>query len=51
MNNFQLSENFNLREFQCKCGCGTVKASSELVAKLQQLKGYCGQTAGDHKRI
>lgn len=43
MNNFQLSENFNLREFQCKCGCETVKVSSELVAKLQQLRDTVGK--------
>lgn len=43
MNNFQLTENFNLKEFQCKCGCETVKVSSELVNKLQVLRTKVGK--------
>ena len=37
INDFKISENFNLREFACKC-CGSVKIDSELVGKLQILR-------------
>lgn len=37
INDFKLTENFNLREFACKC-CGTVKIDSELVERLQVLR-------------
>ncbi len=37
INNFKLSENFNLIEFQCRC-CGQVKLSPELLDKLQALR-------------
>ncbi len=41
MNNFQLSKNFNLREFQCRC-CSQAKVSSRLVERLQQLRDRVG---------
>jgi uncharacterized protein YcbK (DUF882 family) len=37
LNDFLLTENFNLKEFACKC-CNTVKIDSELVGKLQILR-------------
>jgi len=37
VNDFRISENFNLREFACKC-CGSVKIDSELVGKLQRIR-------------
>ncbi len=37
-NHFVLTEHFNLREFQCKCGCGTVKISSRLISMLESLR-------------
>jgi len=37
MNNFQISKNFNLREFESP-DTGEVKISSELVEKLQKLR-------------
>ncbi len=41
-NHFQVAEHFNLREFQCKCGCGTVKISSRLVSVLEALRQELG---------
>ncbi|NLX90790.1 MAG: DUF882 domain-containing protein [Firmicutes bacterium] len=38
MNNIKVSENFTLREFQCKCGCQQVKLHSELLKRLQALR-------------
>lgn len=37
-----MTEHFNLREFQCKCGCGTVKISSRLVSMLEALRQKLG---------
>ena len=37
LNDFKLTEGFNLKEFQCPC-CGTVKIDSELVKRLQELR-------------
>lgn len=37
INNFNLTKNFNLREFACKC-CGSVKIDDELVERLQVLR-------------
>jgi len=37
INNFKISNNFNLQEFQCQC-CKTVKIHAELVRKLQELR-------------
>jgi uncharacterized protein YcbK (DUF882 family) len=42
LNHFNLTEHFNLREFQCKCGCGTVKISSRLVSMLEALRQELG---------
>jgi len=42
INDFRLTENFNLREFQCRC-CGSVKIDSELVQKLQSLRDRLGK--------
>ncbi len=41
MNGFQITEHFNLREFQCK-HCGQVKISSKLVSKLEVLRRKLG---------
>lgn len=43
MNNIKISDNFNLREFQCKCGCGTVKLHSELLRRLQAIRTETGR--------
>lgn len=43
MNNFQLTENFNLTEFQCKCGCGQVKVDSAFVKQLQAFREHLGK--------
>jgi len=37
LNDFKLTENFNLKEFQCKC-CQKVKLEKELIEKLQKLR-------------
>jgi len=37
INDFKIAENFNLKEFSCKC-CGSVKIDSELVERLQILR-------------
>ncbi len=42
LNNFQLSENFNLREFECHC-CGMVKVEPLLVERLQKLRDAIGR--------
>ncbi len=34
----QITENFNLEEFTCKCGCGYDKISINLVHRLQVLR-------------
>lgn len=39
MNNFQLTKNFNLSEFQCKC-CGQVKVDSAFVKQLQAFREH-----------
>lgn len=36
--NIQLTKNFKLSEFTCKCGCGTVKIDMDLVRLLQILR-------------
>ena len=43
MNNIQVSENFRLSEFQCKCGCETVKLDSELLRRLQAIRTQIGR--------
>ena len=42
MNNIKVSENFNLREFQCRCGCQTVKLDSEILRRLQKIRTQTG---------
>ena len=37
INDFKLTKDFNLKEFQCPC-CETVKIDSELVKRLQELR-------------
>ncbi|MCX7795040.1 MAG: D-Ala-D-Ala carboxypeptidase family metallohydrolase [bacterium] len=37
INDFKIAENFNLREFACKC-CGAVKIDRDLVERLQILR-------------
>lgn len=41
LNDIQLTENFNLKEFQCSC-CGTVKIDPELVRRLQAMRDELG---------
>ena len=41
LNYFQLSENFNLKEFECPC-CHTVLLNPLLVTKLQKLRDEWG---------
>jgi len=44
INNFQLSENFNLQEFECTGeGHNHAKVDRELVEKLQELRGRLGR--------
>jgi len=42
MNDFPLTKNFNLREFQCTC-CGQVKLHPLLVQRLQLLRERVGK--------
>ena len=42
INDIQVSANFNLREFQCRC-CGLVKLCPRLLAKLQALRDAWGR--------
>lgn len=41
LNNFQVSKNFNLREFECHC-CHAVKLDLNLVEDLQKLRNILG---------
>ena len=41
INDIQVSANFKLREFQCRC-CGTVKLCPKLLAKLQAVRDAWG---------
>ena len=43
LNDIKISKNFNLKEFDCKCGCNTVKVDSELVGRLQELREKIGK--------
>lgn len=38
----QLSRNFRLREFRCKCGCGKALVDERLVQILQQIRDHFG---------
>ena len=42
INEFKLTENFKLSEFDCKC-CNTVKLDSVLVEMLQKLRSRYGK--------
>lgn len=42
VNDFQLTKNFNLREFACK-HCGAVKVHPKLVKLLQELRDVLGK--------
>ena len=42
LNEFQLTENFSLREFQCPC-CHTVMLHPKLAASLQKLREAWGR--------
>ncbi len=41
INNFQISKNFNLKEFECPC-CNRVKISNIMVARLEKLRIIIG---------
>ncbi len=43
MNDIKVSDNFMLREFQCKCGCQQVKLHSELLKRLQAIRKETGR--------
>jgi len=43
MNNIKIAENFELSEFQCKCGCQTVKLCSTLLDRLQKIRTEAGR--------
>ena len=43
MNDIQVSTNFKLNEFQCRCGCQQVKLSSELLERLQAMRTETGR--------
>lgn len=40
----QLSKNFKLREFRCKCGCGKALVDERLVEILQQIRDHFGKS-------
>lgn len=40
VNDFQLSKYFNLRDFQCKCGCNQVKLSPTLLEVCESLRSH-----------
>ena len=42
MNNIKISENFNLKEFECR-HCGQVKLHSELLKRLQRIRTLTGR--------
>ena len=42
MNNIKISDNFNLREFECR-HCGVVKLDGHLLEKLQDLRERIGR--------
>ncbi len=42
MNDIQVSENFKLREFECRC-CQAVKLDSELLRRLQAIRTEAGR--------
>ncbi len=42
INDIKLTDNFNLKEFECRC-CKQVKIDSELVRLLQELRNKIGQ--------
>lgn len=42
LNEFQITENFSLREFQCPC-CHTVMLHPKLAASLQKLREAWGK--------
>lgn len=41
--NRQLSKNFRLSEFVCKCGCGLSNVNPDLVTALQKLRDIIGK--------
>ena len=43
-NNVQITPHFNLREFECKCGCGAVGIKSGLPEKLEKVYQYLAAT-------
>jgi len=36
----KVSENFTVKEFKCKCGCGICRPSAELLRRLEALRRY-----------
>lgn len=46
VNNFKLSEHFNLREFQCHDRTQAVKVEPELIKKMEILRGIVSEHLG-----
>jgi len=38
----RLSEHFDSKEFECKCGCGLMKVSDRFIAKLEEARCLAG---------
>lgn len=43
MNLDRLSENFTVKEFTCKCGCGMCRVEPELLRQLELLRAILGK--------
>jgi len=39
--NGQLTKNFHIDEFRCRCGCGRAEVQQKFVEKLQRLRNLC----------
>ena len=39
----QITTNFKASEFRCKCGCGKIYISEQLVEKLQKIREHFGK--------
>lgn len=51
MNGGQITRNFNLKEFTCKCGCGYSRIDFDLVRDLQKLRDSLPPHKGKERRI
>ena len=46
-----LSENFDLDEFECKCGCGFDTVDQELVDILEEIRSHFKTMYGGRVRV